>query len=135
MCFNFPMQKSALSSSVLSTHILCCHCFNFLSSLPFSFSLFSQMSYSSSSLSLENREKFPFFFRVIPSDRYLLVAMLTLIVKSKWSRVTVLTQDELRFRAVSAHWGAVHGRMGGCGKGYPPIEIAVRVLLEREFAL
>jgi len=70
------------------------------------------MSFSSSSLSLDSRETFPFFFRTIPSDRYLLAAMLAVILEWEWSRVALLTQDVLRFRAVST--GGYQGVRMGC---------------------
>ena len=69
------------------------------------FSMFSapfvQVSYSSSSGVLDDREQFPYFFRTIPSDKDIVLGISEFIDYFNWSRVVIFTQDDERFKTVS----------------------------------
>ena len=60
-----------------------------------------QISFSSSSISLDDRERYPYFTRVVPSDELVAAGMSALISRYDWTRALVLTQDSKSFRLVS----------------------------------
>ncbi|XP_041352639.1 gamma-aminobutyric acid type B receptor subunit 1-like [Gigantopelta aegis] len=56
-----------------------------------------QVSYSASSLALSDDEKFPFFFRVVPSEKQLNYARVALVKYFKWTKVVAVYQTKAVF--------------------------------------
>lgn len=59
-----------------------------------------QVSFASSSIVLDDRERFPYFFRTVPSDSLVAVGMAELIEYFNWTRALLITQDTAAFRLV-----------------------------------
>ncbi len=52
-----------------------------------------QISYASTSPELSNKEKFPYFSRVLPSDTLQAEAMSTLVQSLEWNYVTTINEE------------------------------------------
>ena len=52
-----------------------------------------QISYASTSPELSNKERFPYFSRVLPSDTLQAEAMSTLVQSLEWNYVTTINEE------------------------------------------
>ncbi len=52
-----------------------------------------QISYSSSSPELSNKERFPYFSRVLPSDTLQAKAMADLVYNMEWNYITTISEE------------------------------------------
>ncbi len=52
-------------------------------------------------MSLDDRDRFPYFFRTVPSFSFVSIAMTEVIFHYQWKRVLLITQDNEEFRLVS----------------------------------
>jgi len=52
-----------------------------------------QISYSSSSPELSNKERFPYFSRVLPSDTLQAKAMADLVYLLQWNYITTISEE------------------------------------------
>lgn len=50
----------------------------------------SQVGYSATSVDLDDTDKYKYFTRVVPSDKYQVQAMLDIIEKLQWTRLSVV---------------------------------------------
>ncbi len=64
----------------------------------------SQLSFAVTAPSLANKRRFPNFFRTVPSDSAVNVALVRFLRQYGWSRVGTLTQREQRFTEVILIW-------------------------------
>ncbi|KAL4228424.1 hypothetical protein ACF0H5_011471 [Mactra antiquata] len=55
---------------------------------------FIQISYSSTSTELNNRDDYPNYYRVIPDDDVQIEAMVQLMLKLEWNRVSILFEND-----------------------------------------
>ncbi len=60
-----------------------------------------QVSYESSSVELDDQDRFPNFFRVIPSDAEFPTVFNAILQQYGWKRVAILTQNEGIFTEVN----------------------------------
>lgn len=60
----------------------------------------SQLSFEVTAPSLANKRRFPNFFRTVPSDSAVNVALVRFLRQYGWSRVGTLTQREQKFTEV-----------------------------------
>lgn len=64
-------------------------------------------------MALDNEEKFPYFFRTVPSDSLVAMGMAEIILHFNWTRAVIITQDASSFRLVSGLTEALgNGRKG-----------------------
>jgi len=61
----------------------------------------SMVSYASSSETLSDRERFPSFFRTVPSDARTVVGMVKVVEEFEWRRAAIITEDESLFKAAT----------------------------------
>jgi len=80
----FESSPGTLPPSCICTHLLA----------------FLQVSYASSSETLSDRERFPSFFRTVPSDARTVVGMVKVVEEFEWRRAAIITEDESLFKAV-----------------------------------
>ncbi len=66
-----------------------------------------QVSYGSSSIELDDQDRFPNFFRVVPSDAEYPAVFNAILQQYGWKRVAILTQNEGIFTAVKRSWCCV----------------------------
>ena len=57
------------------------------------YSLFQQISYWSTSPDLSNRQRFPYFFRTVPSDQYQAQAMIDIVLHFNWSYISIVYEN------------------------------------------
>lgn len=64
-------------------------------------------------MALDDEEKFPYFFRTVPSDSLVAMGMAEIILHFNWTRAVIITQDASSFRLVSGLTEALgNGRKG-----------------------
>ena len=61
----------------------------------------SQIAFAAAANVLKDRHRFRSFFRVIPSLSYIPVSTAQLMRQFNWRKMTIITQDETLFQAVS----------------------------------
>ena len=66
---------------------------SFLSRSSYPFVVYFQISFFSTSPTLSNRERFPYFMRTIPSDVYQAEVMVALVKKLGWKYVSVIYEE------------------------------------------
>ena len=59
-------------------------------------------------MSLDDRERFPYFTRMVPSDTWVAVGMAEVIRHFSWTRAALITQDSTAFRLVCLYYYTVH---------------------------
>ena len=62
-----------------------------------------QIAYSSSAITLSNRQKFVNFFRTYPSDVSFGPAMVSLLQYYGWNQIVIITEEQNLFTAVSSN--------------------------------
>ena len=93
---NKPAVLRPLRAALVPTHLM--HMHSLMSS--HSLALLLQVSYASSSETLSNRERFPSFFRTVPSDARTVAGIVSVVEEFGWSRAAIITEDESPFKAV-----------------------------------
>jgi len=66
------------------------------------------MSYASATSSLNERVRFPNFWRTYPSEDNIVLPILAILMQYGWNQLKIITQDETLFTLVSEKFTEFH---------------------------